>query len=173
MAGRHDEWMHRWNGERLATSVEASLHRWADDPAQAAGGLDELFRTASPQAIILLERIYRGRRHTLAPHVAVGADLGPHAAVVAALLTLDRSGYLREAGVRWLAAGDAAFALPFLLLRLNDPVEAVRQRAYAAARARLDVSATAQLLPLVQTLGRRRRAGPLLSTLEGLLDGRT
>jgi hypothetical protein len=54
-----------------------------------------------------------------------------HAVAVAALLTLDRSGYLREVGVRWLTGGDELFVLPFLLLRLNDPAEPVRDRADA------------------------------------------
>jgi len=175
MAGRDDEWVRRWNGERLAASVAAALHRWEDDPAQAAGGLDRLFRAAPPRAILLLERLYRDRHYTLAAQVGaridtLAKDHGPHAAAVAALLTLDRSGYLREAGVRLLAGDDAAFALPFLLLRLNDPVEAVRQRAGAALRARLDVSDTAQvaaLRPLMEALSRRRRSGPIVSTLAG------
>jgi hypothetical protein len=49
--------------------------------------------------------------------------------------TLDRSGYLREAGVRHL--GEVAvptFALAFLLVRAQEPVLPVRERAGTALR---------------------------------------
>jgi hypothetical protein len=77
--------------------------------------------------------------------------------------------------VRWLAGSGEAFALPFLLLRVNDPVEVVRQVADAAVRdwlATKDIAQLVPLLPLIETLGRRRHAGPLISTVTRLLlDG--
>ncbi|GAA0712145.1 hypothetical protein Drose_13895 [Dactylosporangium roseum] len=54
-----------------------------------------------------------------------------------------------------------AIRLPFLLLRLNDPVDPVRLQAIAAVRARLTVghgALLARLLPLIEGLGARRRA---------------
>jgi HEAT repeat protein len=103
---------------------------------------------------------------------AVLADFGQFAAAVAALLTFDRSGYLREAGVRWLADGDELFALPFLLLRLNDPVEPVRARAATAVNRRFGAGyapVLVQLLPLIEGLRARRRAGPIARAIGELL----
>ncbi|WP_432974234.1 hypothetical protein [Dactylosporangium sp. CA-233914] len=180
MRWRHDEWAQRWNAERLIVGVEEVLRGWDQDPARTAGRLSGLLRVATPRAVVVLEGAYRGRRRSLAPMLGtdVGTlteDYGRHAAAVAALLTFDRSGYLREAGVRWLATSDELFALPFLLLRLNDPVDPVRQQATAAVHARLTVGHGAllvQLLPLIEGLGARRRAGPIVRTIgELLIDG--
>ncbi|MEJ3750483.1 HEAT repeat domain-containing protein [Actinomycetes bacterium KLBMP 9797] len=167
MRWRHDEWAQRWNAERLVAGVAEVLRRWDHDPARAARELDTLLRVASPRAVVFLEGVYRGRRRSLAPMLgtdvdALLAELGRHAPAVAALLTFDRSGYLREAGVRQLATGEELFVLPFLLLRLNDPVEPVRDRATAAVSQRLGVGNAAllvQLLPLIEGLSARRRAG--------------
>jgi HEAT repeat protein len=170
-------WM-RWSkSERLVVGVQEALGRWERDPAHAAGELDTLLRMADPPAVILLEGVYRGRRRSLAPLLGddvdtLAADFGQYATAVAALLTFDRSGYLREAGVRWLADCDELFALPFLLLRLNDPVEPVRARAAAAVNARLGVGHAhllVQLLPLLEKLSARRRAGPLVRKIGNLL----
>jgi HEAT repeat protein len=132
---------------------------------------------ATPRAVAGLEGAYRGRRHSLAP--VLGTDIGTriaghgwYAAAVASLLTFDRSGYLRDAGVRWLAGCDELFVLPFLLLRLNDPVDPIRERATAAVHARLGVGQATQLvqlLPLIDGLGARRRAGPIVRTIGSLL----
>jgi HEAT repeat protein len=163
--------------ERLVIDVEEVLQRWDRDPARAAGALDALLRVATPRAVVCLEGVYRGRRRSLAPMLAddaeaVLADFGRSAAAVAALLTFDRSGYLREAGVRWLADGDELFALPFLLLRLNDPVEPVRARAAAAVHRRFGAGHApllVQLLPLIEGLRARRRAGPIARAIGELL----
>jgi HEAT repeat protein len=167
----------RWNVERLVAGLEEILRGWQQDPRRAAGRLDALLRVAGPPTVVLLEGAYRGRRRSLAPVLgttagSLTADFGPHAAAVAALLTFDRSGYLREAGVDWLCDHDELFALPFLLLRLNDPVDPVRERAAAGVGGRLGVGHTAllvQLLPLIERLGARRRAGPIVRTIGELL----
>jgi len=163
--------------ERLVIDVEQVLQRWDRDPARAAGTLDALLRVASPRAVVCLESVYRARRRSLAPMLgddaeAVLADFGQSAAAVAALLTFDRSGYLREAGVRWLADGGEPFALPFLLLRLNDPVQPVQARALAAVNRRFGAGyapVLVQLLPLIEGLRARRRAGPIAHAIGELL----
>ncbi|GAA0476896.1 hypothetical protein Aca07nite_85010 [Actinoplanes capillaceus] len=170
MAGRQEDWIHRWNADRLILRVEQVLQRWEHDPRGAADMLSVGLRTASARVLVLLEAAYRDRQHTLAALIDV-RTLGRDAAAVAALLTFDRSGHLRETGTRWLAGSGEAFALPFLLLRVNDPVEVVRQVADAAVREWLatnDVTQLVPLLPLIETLGRRRHAGPLISTVTGL-----
>jgi hypothetical protein len=176
MRWRHDEWAQRWNAERLVAGVEEILRRWAQDPGRAAGDLDVLLRAAEPRAVVFLEGVYRGRHRSLAP--VLGTDAGPPSdpgrlgTAVTALLTFDRSGYLREAGVRRLADVDEPFVLPFLLLRLNDPVAPVRDRALAAVHRRLGVGHAArlvQLLPLIDGLSARRRAGPIVRGIGDLL----
>jgi len=167
----------RHSAERLVVGVQEALGWWDRDPIRAARELDTLLRVADPQAVMLLEGVYRGRRRSLAPLLGadvdtLAAEFGRYAAAVAALLTFDRSGYLREAGVRLLAGGDERFALPFLLLRLNDPVEPVRDRAAAAVNARLGVGHAhllVRLLPLLEKLSARRRAGPLVRKIGNLL----
>ncbi|GAA2339925.1 hypothetical protein [Dactylosporangium salmoneum] len=180
MRWKHDEWAQRWNAERLIVSVEEVLRCWDQDPARAAGSLGGLLRVATPRAVVVLEGAYRGRRRSLAPLLGADAgtlteDYGRHSDAVAALMTFDRSGYLREAGVRWLATSGELFTLPFLLLRLNDPVDPVRQQAAAAVHARLTVGhgdLLVRLLPLIEGLGARRRAGPIVRAIgELLIDG--
>ncbi len=179
MRWRHDEWAQRWNAERLVVGVEEVLRGWGRDPARAAGGLDALLRVASPRAVVFLEGVYRDRRRSLAPMLGTGvdadtltSDFGQHAAAVAALLTFDRSGHLREAGVRRLAGADELFVLPFLLLRLNDPVEPIRDQATSAVSQRLGAGHAhllVQLLPLIEGLSARRRAGPIVGSIGDLL----
>jgi hypothetical protein len=156
----------RGNAERLASGVDGALAIWSHDPRRAAHDLDRLLRAAPPDALVALERSYRGRRRSLG-QVAVE---GPFAAAIAALCTLDWSGYVREAGVRFLAAsGDF---LPLLLLRLNDPVEPVRALAADAVGGRLasaDPAVLVQLLPIVEGLGRRRRSGGVSTTVRRIL----
>jgi hypothetical protein len=172
-----DEWTQRRNAERTVVGLEEALRGWDRDPAQAASTVDVLLRMADPRGVLLLEGVYRGRRRSVTSMVgtevsAMGEDYGRHATAVAALLTLDRSGYLREAGVRWLASCDELFVLPFLMLRLNDPVVPVRERAIAAVGQRLGAGHAAllvQLLPLIEGLGTRRRAGPIVRTVSEIL----
>lgn len=180
MRRRHDEWTPRRDVDHLVAAVEEVLRWWDQDPERAAGVLDALLRVASPRAVVFLEGAYRGRHRSLAPVLgsagtdtdALSVDFGRHAAAVAALLTFDRSGYLREAGVNWLARCDELFVLPFLLLRLNDPVDPVRAAATAAMSQRLTVGhagVLVNLLPLVERLGGRRRASPIARRVGELL----
>jgi hypothetical protein len=174
---KHDEWAQRWNAERLVDGVEEVLRRWDLDPTGTAGRLDGLLRTATPRAVLFLEKVYRGRHRSLSRMLAGDAgaltgNYGRYATAVAALLTLDRSGHLREAGVRYLAGGDELFTLPYLLLRLGDPVDPVREQATSTVYARLTAGRAAllvPLLPLVEVLGARRRAAPTVRALGALL----
>ncbi|MFE6055847.1 hypothetical protein ACFQ6N_34315 [Kitasatospora sp. NPDC056446] len=158
----------------LDAVVQATLS-WSEEPVAAASRLDGLLRAATPAELACLEAAYRGRRYSIAS-LGILADRqapdGPHALSVAALMSFDRSGYLREAGVTALGASPDPFALPFLLLRLGDPVEQVRESAQRAVAARLGsehVGLLVRLLPLLDAVRGRRRAGPVLTTVEGLL----
>jgi hypothetical protein len=194
-----DGWSERWNADRLVTGVEDVLHRWneeqrhgpAGDPARHHARLHALLIDADPRAIVWLETVYRRRHRTVAGLLdtarpagserggehRLAEQFGPHDAAVAALLTLDRNGYLRAAGLRHLAGCNERFVPAFLLLRLNDPVEAVRDLAIEAVGARIgsavsDPTVLVPLVPVLQGLGRRLRAGPVVrSVLGSLLDG--
>jgi hypothetical protein len=70
------------------------------------------------------------------------------------------SGYVREAAVEWLDALAAGRELPFLILRLNDWVPQVADRALAAVRRRLTSTHAAKLVeafPLFLALRRSTR----------------
>ncbi|WP_159401163.1 hypothetical protein [Streptomyces sp. NRRL B-24484] len=157
---------------------------WDDDPTLAASRLDAMLRTATPVELMRLEADYRRRRGSIgstgilmggsaSPGAPGDAPAAPHALAVAALMSFDRSGYLRETGVTLLEASPEPFALPFLLLRLNDPVAQVRDLAQRAVTARLadpgNVATLVRLLPLLDGLGKRSRAGSMLAGVEDLL----
>jgi HEAT repeat protein len=109
------------------------------------------------------------------------ADLGTppllpqsSSAPVVALASMHSSGYLREAAVRLLATCEDGMELPYLLLRANDWVPAVRAVAESVVRARLVPAYAARFvasLPLVEGLrGAGRVAhGPLVADIERLL----
>ncbi|MEO3924289.1 hypothetical protein ABGB07_10575 [Micromonosporaceae bacterium B7E4] len=178
--GRAD-WAQRWNAGRLDSRVTELLRHWSEDPAGAAGQLDALLRAATPQSVLFLAETYRRRHHSLEPLLSTGTggstgtgagrfveDSGSYPTGVAALLTLDRSGRLREAGLRRLAASEERFVLPYLLLRLDDPVDPVRDLAVDAVRHRQRVDGAEVLVPMAPLLDRlavRRRAGPLVRAL--------
>ncbi|MGW3091157.1 HEAT repeat domain-containing protein [Streptomyces sp. NPDC001108] len=167
----------------LPDSTVRVVHTWADDPALAAHRLDGLLRAATPAELMRLESGYRGRHYGLGflGGVSSSEDLtgdgtvpGNHALAVAALMSFDRSGYLREAGVARLAQApeEDSFPVPFLLLRLNDPVGHVRDLARDAVTARLGaghVGLLVELLPFLDKLRGRHRAGRLLTVVEDLL----
>ncbi|MFF5718207.1 hypothetical protein [Streptomyces buecherae] len=166
----------------LLPSVVRVVHGWSEDPALAARRLDGLPRTATAPELTRLEADYRRLRYGLGS-LGPGAllddpardDAAPdaHALAVAALMSFDRSGYLREAGVARLADAPESFPIPFLLPRLNDPVEEVRsvaQRAVATRVGSEHVELLVRLLPLLDGLRERRRARHLLSVVEDLLQ---
>jgi hypothetical protein len=78
---------------------------------------------------------------------------------LAGVASFHHDGYVREAAVAWLATLDAR-ALPFLLLRLNDWVPQIAERALLAVQSRLvgtQADALIDCLPLVASLERSTR----------------
>jgi HEAT repeat protein len=142
-----------------------------DLPASAWVRLDETLRRSTamgsqysaPHWLRAPEDV---RRLTL-PAATEGAVLG--------LLASHRSGYVREEAVRRLALVGDGTELPPLLVRANDWVDPVRERAVNALRARL-VPAYAEhwvrALPLVLRLRDTGRgdAQPLVDEVLALLD---
>jgi hypothetical protein len=167
----------RERAEHLIVRIVEYADYWPFDPLGCAAALNLLLRTATPATIMLVERGYRARRRSVVTLIEEEAfeDGGlaayfSDASAIAALMSMDRSGYVREHGVRELARGGEAFTLPFLLLRVADPVVPVRELAVAAVRDRLDagnVASLVPLLPLVEGLDRRRRVG---ATARGIGD---
>ncbi|MFD5189915.1 hypothetical protein ACFWMU_17510 [Streptomyces sp. NPDC058357] len=169
----------------LLDDVVRVVFSWDEEPALAARRLDGALRRVTPHELIRLESGHRSRRYSLGAlgRGALAGDLTPddptadatddrYDTAVAALMSFDRSGYLREAGVARLASTDDPFAVPFLLLRLNDPVEQVRVLSQDAVAGRLGpghVGLLVELLPLIDGLRRRRRAGRVLAAVEELL----
>ncbi|MEN3609808.1 hypothetical protein AAH979_09690 [Plantactinospora sp. ZYX-F-223] len=170
--GRGD-WAQRWNADRLDSRVTELLRRWPEDPAGAAVLLNGVLRAAAPYSVLSLAESYRRRHHSLEPLLGAGTDRlvedsDRYPSGVAALLTLDRPARLREAGLRRLVASEEPFVLPYLLLRLDDPVDSLRDMAVDAVRHRLRVDGVDVLVPMAPLLDRlagRRRAGPLVRAL--------
>lgn len=172
----------RFQRSLLVDSLVRALFGWDEEPDQAARRVAGLLRGATPSEVLCLEADYRSRRYGIASfglgalldgRALSGAGPAEHRPALAALLSFDRSGYAREAGVAELAEAPGAFPVPFLLLRLNDPVTEVRDLAQQALAPRLTaehVPFLVEALPLLDHLGRRRRAGPLLTVVADLLD---
>jgi hypothetical protein len=107
------------------------------------------------------------------PELRLG-QIAPHAPIsVAALLSTHRSGYVRELGLARLAASFDPVVVPFLLLRTDDIVDELRDRAIAAVQARLRpelAEAFARSLVVVELLGHRTRGrGPLVDAIHDFL----
>ena len=99
---------------------------------------------------------------------------GRQGGVVLGILSFHPSGYVREEAVRRLAQGDDGSELPYLLLRLNDWVDQVRDAARRAvfARVRDDQAGNwARHFSLVDRIARTRRAdpAPLIEALARIL----
>jgi hypothetical protein len=80
--------------------------------------------------------------------------------IVPIVASCDSNGYLRERAVRAVQSLPGGAELPFLLLRLNDWVEPVREAAATAVRSRLDdahAEAWFRALPALDRLARARR----------------
>lgn len=99
---------------------------------------------------------------------------GSQGGSILGVLSFHPSGYVREEAVRRLARTHDGSELPYLLLRLNDWVDQVRDEARRAVFARLrDDQATnwARHFSLVDRIARTRRAdpAPLIQTLAHIL----
>lgn len=127
--------------------------------------LDEEMRRVGPQVYWRLEL------RDIAGLEAFGQD----AFWLFGLASCHGNGFLRQAGVERLAAFRTGEELPFLLIRVNDWVGPVRNRALAAIEARLTpayASAFVRWLPLVLRLERVARwsHGDLVARVEALLS---
>ena len=147
--------------------------------------LDGWLRGASTGELVALAAAARTSfsRGLWAEHVPLNAPIdparltsvAPHATVaVAALLTLHRSGFMRELGLRELSTTHDPLAVPFLLLRADDIVDGLRELAVTEILARLTPSfdaAFARCLGILELLrGRTRGAGgPLVKAVHAFL----
>jgi hypothetical protein len=142
-----------WSGSPLlrarASAALASIVRRQGAPALPR--IDELLRGGIWAPYEDHERPWFNFRPDDLPAVVDSSD--PHATCVLGLLSCHANGYVREAAVRALAARDDG--LPWLLLRVNDWVSAVRSSATTAVIERLDVAgapAWLEVLPLMWRL---------------------
>lgn len=147
----------------------------------AATAIDAWIRAASVEEI---ERIgiaargsfrqARGFAEAARGEARLGKLPASAATSVSALLSMHRSGYIRELAVRHLATANDDLVVPFLLLRADDIVPSTRSLAEAAISARLDPAHTAALarsLGIVEVLRRRQRGagGPLVRAVDDWL----
>ena len=147
--------------------LEATFGNSDEVSRAAAGIIDAAFARTPVRALSHLEEECRRISwysspgwHSLRPVELSGFHgAGPARVGVAGVASFHHNGYVREAAVAWLGTLDAR-ALPFLVLRLNDWVPQVAERALAAVQAGLvDVHADALIdcLPLLPALERSTR----------------
>jgi HEAT repeat protein len=97
----------------------------------------------------------------LQPGDVRGLKAGPATWASLALLSMHRTGYIREAALRRLAESTTGAELPYFFLRLNDWVLEIRRFAESVVSARLtpeSASELVQVLPLAARLSRWSRA---------------
>ncbi len=156
--------------------------RLADD-ASARESIDSWARSATPREVLaagaearlsfnrgIWGAAFVSLNHPIKTTHIVGLPAG-----ALALLTLHRSGYLREVALEHLST-EGPWALPFLLLRCDDIVPSVRARATEMVTTRfVDSHAVAfmRALRIVVTLRMRARGGggPLVKAIESFLVG--
>lgn len=147
--------------------LEATFGNSDEVSRAAAGIIDAAFARTPVRALSHLEEECRRISwysspgwHSLRPVELSGFHgAGPARVGVAGVASFHHNGYVREAAVAWLGTLDAR-ALPFLVLRLNDWVPQVAERALAAVQAGLvDVHADALIdcLPLLPAPERSTR----------------
>lgn len=153
-------------GPQVAQAVAVAAERLlAQVPIGAFPRLDERMRR--PYVFGTRNREQeRAQLHTLA------GSVHPSRAVLA-LVSMSQSGFAREAAVQLLTT-EGAWALPFMLLRVNDWVRPVREAALKTVRESLHpdyAAAFASALPLVLRLPRlgRHNAGGLADEVFDLL----
>ena len=142
-------------------TLAALVERWAGGEDTATEVARAVRALSVPATIALAAQLRAGRgldhrfqglrRTTTVPNLELGA-----------LLSMHRNGYLRATGLAALLQTGDPFALRFLVLRLDDIVEATRERAREALWDRLDRNAVdelIQLLPLLRATASRQRGG--------------
>jgi hypothetical protein len=166
-----------------------SYYHYDDDAAVAqetAIVVDALIARVSPELLPALDHRIRAesyygfqssRWETGAIDLIERFRAGPTYASVLAVASSHASGYVRQAAVEALDREiTSGVEIPFLLLRLDDWVSAVRQAAEQAVACRLTDAhrqAYLKVLPLVAQLRSRLRAGEsaALARIEDLLRG--
>ncbi|MBL8741610.1 MAG: hypothetical protein JNK04_10965 [Myxococcales bacterium] len=156
--------------------------RLADD-ASARESIDSWARSATPREVLAAgseARLSFSRGIWGATFVSLNRPINTTHIVglpagALALLTLHRSGYLREVALEHLTT-EGPWALPFFLLRCDDIVYSVRARATETVTTRfVDSHAVAfmRALRIVATLRMRARGGggPLVKAIESFLVG--
>ena len=141
--------------QRIATSGEPAaiaplLAHLFDSPSQVAvataDAVAELLAACTPDDLLELTTLCRwqtefdvGRKWLgLRPRSVAGLPLPRHnSAAVLGMASFHGNGYVREAAVRCLDGIEDGSEVPFLLIRLNDWVEAVRNSARQAIERRL------------------------------------
>jgi hypothetical protein len=157
-----------------AAQLFATAYRLgADASGEAERAVATWVRAATPRAIVELAAVARTsfRNGVWTRYVPLtgplAAELLPAAAPnatleVAALLTTHRSGFVRELGLTYLAGASDPVVIPFLLLRTDDIVPALREIAERAIEARLQADYAhpfAACLGVVEALRKRTRGG--------------
>lgn len=158
----------------MASTAHLDLLRAAtrlEDGAHAADALRTWVHGASARDVMALAAVARASFSGSLwwDYVAMDVPIEPaqmrritrHARVEAAcILSLHRSGYVRESALELLAESTDAVVVPYLLLRADDIVAALREQAERSLLARLrpaDSLAFARALPLVEALRSRIR----------------
>lgn len=168
----------------LPPVVRLVLSREPGVAYEAAAAIGEYFAGLGSRELLALDEVMRHRFWWVTQPRERSSDIQPadvprlraHGIPVLGLASFHASGYVREAAVRELATSTGGGELAFLLIRLNDWVEPVRDAAYEAVRSRL-VPANAphfvRNLWLVDRLERCGRADheALVVRVHGLLTG--
>ncbi|HEX8209697.1 MAG TPA: HEAT repeat domain-containing protein [Longimicrobium sp.] len=161
---------------RLVLSREPGLAK------ESAAAINEYLTALDPRELLALDEVMRHRYWWATQPRERSSDIEPadvpllraHGIPVLGLASFHARGYVREAAVRELATSSGGGELPYLLIRLNDWVEPVRDAAYEEVQARL-VAAYAphfvRSLWLVERLERCGRADHevLVGRVHGLL----
>jgi HEAT repeat protein len=155
--------------------------------AEAAAAIDEYLGQRTPKELLAIaEEVRRSTwwatasgdssRSAAVNDVPRLRDCGEHGVAVLGLASFHPSGYVREAAVRELATFQGGGELPYLLIRLNDWVEPVRDAAYEAVQARLVPTCAPHFVRSLWLAERLERCGradheALVGRVHGLLTG--
>ncbi|MGC4119526.1 MAG: hypothetical protein QM765_34140 [Myxococcales bacterium] len=152
-------------GRGLAVIEELNL-RGESSPELASALLD-----VPPLALAVVAQRFRASA-TLSPFGAMSWSSRAADAAVDAAVSLQRNGRARELAVQRLAAAAEPKVVPFLLLRLDDIVPAVRASAAEAVLSRLQAENAptfARCLGLLAVLARRQR-GQAAAAVRGVRE---
>ncbi len=166
----------------LPALLRVVLGRDAHAAHHAAAAISAYLGALGPRELLALDETSRqrywwfvgARERQIEP--ADVPRLREHGAAALGLASFHMNGFVREAAVRELAETKGGAELPYLLVRVNDWVEAVQDAAYAAVRARLVPRYAAHFVRDLWLLARLERCAradhaALLGTVQALLVG--